>query len=75
MESGEGRRSKNIEKLLEAGFTNIGDLPQPYHAVVAGLSEQEVDTIVSVKRRLDAERDYGRKFADVEDYEAYFVPF
>ena len=27
------------------------------------------------RQRLDAERDYGRKFADVEDYEAYFVPF
>ena len=43
----------NIEKLSGAGF-NLGPANGDQQAVLAGLSETEVNTLLSVKQRVDA---------------------
>ena len=49
----------NSDRLIEAGVIP-GELPEPYNVVVDGLSDQEVDALISVKRRLDdANSAYG----------------
>jgi hypothetical protein len=40
------------QRLLDAGVI-VADLPTEYQAVVEGLTPDEVDIIVAVKRRLD----------------------
>jgi hypothetical protein len=43
-----------VDKLREAGLIMTSEeLPREYQAVVEGLTEDELDIIVSVKRRLD----------------------
>jgi hypothetical protein len=43
----------NLAKLQDAGLI-VGSLPEPYAHVVAGLTPHEVDTLVAIKKRLDA---------------------
>jgi hypothetical protein len=43
----------NQQRLLERGVLISGDLPPEYAAVVEGLTPDEVDVIIAVKRRLD----------------------
>jgi hypothetical protein len=56
---GGGRRWKgavmksNVERLQAAGVILAAPLPEPYEAVVNGLSDEEVDVLVSIKQRLD----------------------
>jgi hypothetical protein len=49
MPSGES----NLDRLQDAGLI-VGTLPEPYAHVVNGLTPNEVDTIVAIKKRLDA---------------------
>jgi hypothetical protein len=43
-----------VERLREAGLiTASGELPGEYRGVVESLTEDELDIIVSVKKRLD----------------------
>ena len=42
----------NIEKLSGAGF-NLGPANGEQQAILAGLSESEVNTLLSVKQRVD----------------------
>jgi hypothetical protein len=51
----------NLERLHEAGLIRTNEpLPPEYQAVVEGLTEDEADVIVAVKRRLD-EADRSRE--------------
>jgi hypothetical protein len=52
-------KSSNSDRLIEAGVIP-GELPEPYNVVVDGLSDEEVDALITVKRRLDdAHTAYG----------------
>jgi hypothetical protein len=43
-----------VDRLREAGLImTSGELPREYQAVVDGLTDDELDIIVAVKRRLD----------------------
>jgi hypothetical protein len=42
-----------LEKLEAAGVILKGPLPDEYAEVLEGLSDEEIDVIVSVKQRLD----------------------
>jgi hypothetical protein len=42
-----------LQKFIDAGVV-VGDLPRPHAAVVEGLTKNEVDVILAVKRRLEA---------------------
>ena len=65
----------NVDRLREAGFLKGETLPEPYHAVVEGLSDEEIETLVNVKRRLDEEREFARRSdPDVPDYVDHLVP-
>lgn len=46
--------SSNTERLEAAGLIKMTPLPPPYEAFVAELSDAEIETLVSVKRRLDS---------------------
>jgi hypothetical protein len=43
----------NEQRLRDAGVIVSDDLPAEFSAVAAGLTSDELDTIVSVKKRLD----------------------
>lgn len=43
----------NVAKLREVGLVAEGPLPDELQSVVEGLTGDEVDILVSVKRRLD----------------------
>ena len=45
--------SDNLQKLQSAGV-DVSQLPQAHQQVLAGLSAGEIDTMISIKRRLDA---------------------
>jgi hypothetical protein len=45
--------ASNLDKLESAGLILKKDLPEPHAAVVEGLTDDEVDTLLAVKRRLD----------------------
>jgi hypothetical protein len=42
----------NTRRLIDAGVIP-GPLPEPYDQVIADLSSQEVESLISVKSRLD----------------------
>lgn len=44
----------NLARLQEERMVAEGDLPDELKEVIAGLTSDEVDIIVAVKRRLDA---------------------
>jgi hypothetical protein len=45
--------SDKVKALRDAGVIYGRQLPREYRALVEGLTEDEVDVLVSVKRRLD----------------------
>ena len=45
--------SDNTAQLRDAGLIADGPLPDQYYAVLGELSEDEVETILRIKRRLD----------------------
>ncbi|MGB2875927.1 MAG: aroma-sacti cluster domain-containing protein [Gaiellaceae bacterium] len=45
-------KGENTERLINAGVIPAS-LPEPYNSVVEALSGEEVEALVSVKRRLD----------------------
>jgi hypothetical protein len=58
------------QKLRDAGVIVADELPPEYAAVVEGLTRDELDVIISVKKRLDeAGRVSGRPTGDV-----FFAP-
>jgi hypothetical protein len=60
----------NQQRLREGGVLKPGDLPPEYVAVVEGLTPDEVDVIVAVRRRLD---EAGR-VSGVSDGEYWLAP-
>jgi hypothetical protein len=49
-----------VRKLRDAGLIYVDELPREYRAVVEGLTEDELDVLLAVKRRLDeADLEYG----------------
>jgi hypothetical protein len=58
------------QRLRDAGVIVADEPPPEYEAVVRGLTRDEVDVIVAVKRRLD---EAGR-VSGVEPGECWFVP-
>ena len=45
-------KGENTERLMSSGVIP-GPLPEPYNAVIESLSGEEVEALISVKRRLD----------------------
>jgi hypothetical protein len=63
----------NMERLRDEDFIINTPMPEQYEAVLQGLSDQEMETLISVKRRFDeAQIALGR---DKQDYVNYFLPF
>jgi hypothetical protein len=63
----------NMERLRDEDFIINTPMPDQYEAVLQGLSDQEMETLISVKRRFDeAQIALGR---DKQDYVNYFLPF
>jgi hypothetical protein len=65
------KRSKNVEKLLAEGFRIKEPLPDEYQQVVDGLTNQEVDLLISLKSRLDAAEMATQP--EVGSYSEYFI--
>lgn len=42
----------NLERLQDAGLI-MQDLPEPYQTVVDGLTDDEVEILLSIRKRLD----------------------
>ncbi len=54
-----------IKKFRDAGLIFVDELPREYRAVVEGLTEDEADVLLSVKRRLDeADLEFGGEPAE-----------
>ena len=49
-----GAMSDNLEKLVGAGVVTTTELPDPYREVIDGLTDDEVDILTSVMKRLTA---------------------
>ncbi|MGH3110194.1 MAG: aroma-sacti cluster domain-containing protein [Gaiellaceae bacterium] len=45
--------SDNEQRLRAKGLIMEGDLPEPYKWAVEGLTKQEVNTLIAIKKRLD----------------------
>jgi hypothetical protein len=68
--------ASNAEQLHQAGVTTSPELPDAYKQVVEGLSQQEVDAIVSAKKRLDDAHASTRDASDAPGhYREFFVAF
>ncbi|HMI22610.1 MAG TPA: aroma-sacti cluster domain-containing protein [Gaiellaceae bacterium] len=49
-----------VKKLRDAGLIYVDELPREYRAVVEGLTDDELDVLLAVKRRLDeADIEFG----------------
>ena len=44
----------NLDKLTQHGLILQQDLPDPFARLVDGMTEHEVETLVAMKKRLDA---------------------
>ena len=44
----------NLDKLTQHGLILQQDLPEPFARLVDGMTEHEVETLVAMKKRLDA---------------------
>ena len=68
--------ASNAEQLHQAGVITSPELPDAYKQVVEGLSQQEVEAIISAKTRLD---DAHASIRDAPDapghYSEFFVAF
>ena len=62
----------NAEQLHAAGVITTPDLPDAYKEVVEGLSQAEVDAIVSAKQRLDEAQTATQ---DTRDYPGHYSQF
>ncbi len=51
-------------KALEAAGIPVRDMPEPYRKVIAGLSSEEISTLVKIQERMAA----------AEDVQGYVVP-
>ena len=49
--------SDRLERLQAAGIAVKSPLEEPYRTIAGELSEEEVDALISVKRRFDASSD------------------
>lgn len=45
--------SENLQRLQDAGFMILAPLPEEYEQVIEALSPEEVEVLISVKRRFD----------------------
>ena len=70
MSDAKSRTPSNVEALLAAGVIDES-LPEEYHQVFEGLSEQELGMILVVKARLDG---MTRRMPDQAGYQG-FVAF
>jgi hypothetical protein len=61
----ESEQGDNLQRLQDANVVVGDDLPQEYKAVVDGLTPDEVDVLVAVKKRLEeAEQVSGSPIGD-----------
>jgi hypothetical protein len=68
-----GRTSPNIAALRRAGFEIKTPLPKEYEEVFEGLSPEELEVLMNLKKRLDqAQRSTS---AEIPSYVCYWVPF
>lgn len=44
----------NLDRLVDAGVVTSHDIPMPHARVVDGLTADEVDMLIAVKKRLEA---------------------
>jgi hypothetical protein len=59
------QQDDNLQRLQDANVVVGDDLPEEYKAVVDGLTPDEVDVLVGVKKRLDeAARTSGSPIGD-----------
>ena len=60
----------NVQQLQDAGVIVSDEVPPEYAAVAHGLTQDELDVLVSVKKRLDeAQRSSGTDIGEV-----FFAP-
>lgn len=45
--------SENLQRLQDAGLLILAPLPKEYEGVIEDLSPEEIEVLISVKRRLD----------------------
>jgi hypothetical protein len=62
----------NIERLRKEGFTVNTPMPEEYERVLRELSNAEMETLISVTRRLDEAR--VARGAEKDDWTNYFLP-
>jgi hypothetical protein len=46
-----------VERLAAAGLVRVETLPEAYRSVVEEMSDEEIETLVSVKRRIESAAD------------------
>jgi hypothetical protein len=68
-----GKGKARITALREAGWEIKIPLPDEYEKVIEGLSNEELDVLINVKRRLDEAE--LQTPAGVGPYWTYFVAF
>lgn len=71
-----GMESGKVDKLRKASMIFVDELPRQYRAVVEGLTDDELDVLLSVKKRLDeADISYGATPLEPErpPYTAYMT--
>jgi hypothetical protein len=54
IEGGAMEGDGNLARLQEASIIAEGDLPEELREVISGLTDEEVEILVKVKKRLDA---------------------
>ncbi|HEU4979175.1 MAG TPA: aroma-sacti cluster domain-containing protein [Solirubrobacteraceae bacterium] len=61
----DSERGENLQRLQDMNIVVGDDLPEEYRSVLDGLTPDEVDVLVAVKKRLDeAERVSGSTIGD-----------
>jgi hypothetical protein len=58
------------QRLRDVGVITVDELPREYAAVVEGLSPDELETIIAVKRRLDE----AHRVSGTPAFEVLFPP-
>jgi hypothetical protein len=69
-----GGPTGNLKKLVDAGFQFKRPLPADYQAVVDTLTTDEVDMLISLKKRVDAaDKAANAKSPGTGPYHEYFL--
>jgi hypothetical protein len=65
----------NLERLVGAGVLTTDDLPTPHLRVVEGLTDNEVDVLIAVRRRLEAADEWHGVAPPGDDEQPHFSIF